>query len=181
MSIAQNLRDPSLALFLSLYPYELLPDMMMFPYALFSHSEPQFDRCLDQLFGIVLSPEDDHTLMGKYMSQDPKQSGMVNYRFFCEVIAAGDYTIRKVHAPKIVSQGSRKGALQVLGVQSNLAISNSVNSKSLLFRSQADSPLFDRLLVLTRLFQNPAISNYFSCPVGLQNSRVRLYPFSFYH
>ena len=45
--------------------------------------------------------------------------------------------------------------------QSNLAISNSVyNSKSPLFWSQAESPWFDHL-VLTRLFWNPAISNFF--------------------
>ena len=61
-----------------------------------------------------------------------------------------------------------KGKLQL-----NLAISNSVNSKSPLFRSQAESPSFDRRLVLTGLFRNPAISNYFSCPVGLRNSEVR--------
>ena len=60
-------------------------------------------------------------------------------------------------------------------LQSNLTISNLVNSKSPLFRSQADSPSFDRHLVATRLFLNPAISNYFSCHVGLRNTRVRLY------
>ena len=38
-------------------------------------------------------------------------------------------------------------------LQSILAISNSVNSESPLFRSQADSPSFDRHLVLTRLFR----------------------------
>ena len=53
-------------------------------------SESQFDRCLDQLFGIVLSPEDDMMLMEKYRSHDPKQSDMVNYRHFCEVIGAGE-------------------------------------------------------------------------------------------
>ena len=57
----------------------------------------------------------------------------------------------------------------------NLAISNSVNSKSQLFRSQADCRLFDHHWVLTQLFRNPAISNYFSCPMRLQNSEVRLY------
>ena len=51
---------------------------------------------------------------------------------------------------------------------------NSVNLKSPLFRSQAYSP-FDCHLVLTRLFWNPAISNYFSCPMGLWNSWVWLY------
>ena len=58
----------------------------------FSHffvSETQFDRCLDQLFGIVLSPEDDAKLMEKYGSPDPKRRGMVSYRKFCEVIGAG--------------------------------------------------------------------------------------------
>ena len=48
-------------------------------------------------------------------------------------------------------------------------------SRTSLFRSQADSCPFDHHFVLTRLFQNPAISNYFSCPVGLRNSGVRLY------
>ena len=38
--------------------------------------------------------------------------------------------------------------------------------------SQAGCCLFDRHLVLTRLFQNPSISNYFSCPVGLRKSEV---------
>ena len=52
-------------------------------------TETQFDRCLDQLFGIVLSPEDDAKLMEKYGSADPKRKGMVSYRKFCEVIGAG--------------------------------------------------------------------------------------------
>ena len=59
--------------------------------------------------------------------------------------------------------------------QWKLAISKSVNSKSLLFRSQAESRSFDCHLVLTWLFRKPTISNYFACPVGLQNSKVRLY------
>ncbi|KXJ27651.1 hypothetical protein AC249_AIPGENE16872 [Exaiptasia diaphana] len=50
-------------------------------------SKNQFDRCLDQLFGVVLSAEEDSLLMEKYGS-DPKQKGMVNYRKFCEVIGA---------------------------------------------------------------------------------------------
>ena len=54
------------------------------------NSETQFDRCLDQLFGIVLSPEDDAKLMEKYGSSDPKRRGMVSYRKFCEVIGAGN-------------------------------------------------------------------------------------------
>ena len=49
------------------------------------------------------------------------------------------------------------------------------NSKSLPSRSQADSHLFDCDLVLSWLFWNPAISNYFSCPVRLWNSEVWLY------
>lgn len=51
-------------------------------------TKTQFDRCLDQLFGIVLSPEDDAQLMEKYGSSDPKRRGMVSYRKFCEVIGA---------------------------------------------------------------------------------------------
>jgi len=51
--------------------------------------ESQFDRCLDQLFGIVLSPADDAKLIEKYGSADPKRKGMVSYRRFCEVIGAG--------------------------------------------------------------------------------------------
>ena len=56
-------------------------------------SETQFDRCLDQLFGIVLSPEDDAKLVEKYGSPDPKRRGMVSYRKFCEVIGAGTMII----------------------------------------------------------------------------------------
>lgn len=55
----------------------------------FVYIESQFDRCLDQLFGIVLSPADDAKLMEKYGSADPKRKGMVSYRRFCEVIGAG--------------------------------------------------------------------------------------------
>lgn len=55
----------------------------------FVYIESQFDRCLDQLFGIVLSPADDAKLMEKYGSADPKRKGMVSYRHFCEVIGAG--------------------------------------------------------------------------------------------
>ena len=54
------------------------------------HLESQFDRCLDQLFGIVLNPEDDAKMMEKYGSPEPKRKGMVNYRHFCEVIGAGE-------------------------------------------------------------------------------------------
>ena len=53
-------------------------------------TESQFDRCLDQLFGIVLSPEDDAKLMEKYGSPEAKCKGLVNYRHFCEVIGAGE-------------------------------------------------------------------------------------------
>ena len=73
------------------------------------------------------------------------------------------------------SSGSKWHCSEMWIIQSNLTISNSVNSKSPLFRSQADSPLSDRDLVLTQLFRIPAILNFFSCPVGLQNSEVRLY------
>ena len=54
-----------------------------------SLTETQFDRCLDQLFGIVLTPQDDAKLMEKYGSSEPKHRGMVSYRKFCEVIGAG--------------------------------------------------------------------------------------------
>ena len=50
-------------------------------------------------------------------------------------------------------------------------------SKSPLFQSQAKSPLFDRHLMLIRVFRRPAISNLFSCPVELQNSEVWRYIF----
>ncbi|EDO33216.1 predicted protein [Nematostella vectensis] len=50
-------------------------------------TKPQFERCLDQLFGIVLTPEQDALLMAKYGS-DAKQKGMVNYRMFCHVIGS---------------------------------------------------------------------------------------------
>jgi len=50
-------------------------------------SKAQFDRCLDQHYGIVLSPEQDTKLMTKYGS-DPKHPGMVNYREFCKTIDA---------------------------------------------------------------------------------------------
>ena len=49
-------------------------------------------------------------------------------------------------------------------LQQNLTISNSVNSKYPLFRSQADSPSFDHHLVPTRLFRNPTISTIFHVP-----------------
>jgi len=52
-------------------------------------TKTQFDRCLDQLFGIVLTPQDDAKLMEKYGSSEPKHRGMVSYRKFCEVIGAG--------------------------------------------------------------------------------------------
>lgn len=48
-------------------------------------SKAQFDRCLDQHYGIVLSPEQDEKLMTKYGS-DPKHPGMVKYREFCKTI-----------------------------------------------------------------------------------------------
>lgn len=51
-------------------------------------TKTQFDRCLDQLFGIVLTPQDDAKLMEKYGSSEPKHRGMVSYRKFCEVIGA---------------------------------------------------------------------------------------------
>ena len=49
-------------------------------------------------------------------------------------------------------------------VQLNLTILNSVNSKSLLLQSLGESPLFDRDLVLTRLFRNPCyFEQFFLC------------------
>ena len=67
-------------------------------------------------------------------------------------------------------------------IQLNLAISNSTNSKSPLLRSQAESPRFERDLMLTRLIQNAAISNIFSCPAELRNSEIwPYYQFSLPH
>lgn len=68
--------------------------------------ESQFDRCLDQLFGIVLSPEDDAKLMEKYGSTDPKRKGMVSYRHFCEVIGAGMLQYFVIFNHYCVSNGS---------------------------------------------------------------------------
>jgi len=50
-------------------------------------TKTQFDRCLDQQFGIVLSNEEDCQLMSKYGS-DPKQRDRVNYREFCNTLCA---------------------------------------------------------------------------------------------
>ena len=56
-------------------------------------SKAQFDRCLDQHYGIVLNQEEDIKLMTKYGS-DPKLPGMVKYREFCKTIdAAFDPTV----------------------------------------------------------------------------------------
>ena len=57
-------------------------------------------------------------------------------------------------------------------LQSNLAISNLVNSKSHYFESKLIPLRLIPHLVLTWLFQNPVISNYFSCPMRLRNSRI---------
>lgn len=51
--------------------------------------EAQFDRCLDQHYGIVLKPKEDAQLMKKYGS-DPRHPGMVNYRAFCKTIDSGN-------------------------------------------------------------------------------------------
>ena len=48
----------------------------------------------------------------------------------------------------------------IMIIQLNLAILNSVNSKSHYFEVKLNPVPFDRHLVLTQLFQNPAISNY---------------------
>lgn len=48
-------------------------------------TKAQFDRCLDQHYGIVLKPKEDAQLMKKYGS-DPRHPGMVNYRAFCKTI-----------------------------------------------------------------------------------------------
>ena len=62
----------------------------------------------------------------------------------------------------------------IIGSTVEPRFSNSVNSKSPIFRSQTDSSSFDCHFMPTSLFRNPAISNYFSCPVG-RNRGVRLY------
>ena len=66
-------------------------------------TETQFDRCLDQLFGIVLTPDDDAKLMEKYGSPDPKRRGMVSYRKFCEVIGAGNLSTFSLFISLIVN------------------------------------------------------------------------------
>ena len=88
-----------LIIFISLDPLAIVPSnkhsyyymaiINLFCYFFNVYIESQFDRCLDQLFGIVLSPADDAKLMEKYGSADPKRKGMVSYRRFCEVIGAG--------------------------------------------------------------------------------------------
>lgn len=50
--------------------------------------EAQFDRCLDQHYGIILSPIEDSVLMRKY-GQDPQHPGMVKYRDLCKAIDSG--------------------------------------------------------------------------------------------
>lgn len=50
--------------------------------------EAQFDRCLDQHYGIVLSTPEETVLMQKYGSH-PDHLGMVNYRSFCQNIDQG--------------------------------------------------------------------------------------------
>ena len=61
-------------------------------------------------------------------------------------------------------------------LQSDPAISNSVNSKSPLFRRLDRIPLdLPFPFTLPRLFRNPAISIFFPFPLRLRNSGVRLY------
>lgn len=48
-------------------------------------TKAQFDRCLDQHYGIVLTPLEDFQLMSKY-GNDSNHPGMVNYRNFCKTI-----------------------------------------------------------------------------------------------
>jgi len=50
-------------------------------------TKAQFDRCLDQHYGIVLNPVEDSVLMRKY-GHDRHHPGMVRYRDFCNIIDA---------------------------------------------------------------------------------------------
>ena len=53
--------------------------------------EAQFERCLDQLFSVQLSPLETNVLLSKYGS-NPQQRGMVCYRDFCTAIDASKLT-----------------------------------------------------------------------------------------
>ena len=60
-------------------------------------------------------------------------------------------------------------------LQLDLPILNSVNSKSQLFQSQGDYFLLSVTWCYLSYFETPLyISHYFSCPMRLQNSEVRL-------
>ena len=64
-------------------------------------TESQFDRCLDQLFGIVLSPEDDAKLMEKYCQ--PYNS----YNVSSENVVLDQLII-----PKLISKNKKKYSQQ---------------------------------------------------------------------
>jgi hypothetical protein len=56
-------------------------------YSYFYQTDAQFERCLDQLFSVQLSPVEAQILLSKYGS-NPQQRGMVCYRDFCAAIDA---------------------------------------------------------------------------------------------
>ena len=61
-------------------------------------------------------------------------------------------------------------------IQSNPAISNSVNSKSPLFRRKIKCPwIYPSPLPFPGYFKTPLFQSFFSFPLGLRNSGVRLY------
>ena len=61
-------------------------------------------------------------------------------------------------------------------LQSNLAISNSVNSKSPLFRRKIECPwIYPSPLCFPGYFEAPLFRTFFPFPLGLRNSGVRLY------
>ena len=61
------------------------------------------------------------------------------------------------------------GGLPYCNLHSNLALLNLVNSKSPLFESQAESPLF-----LPSFDSKSCYFNFFSCSMGLRNRKVWL-------
>lgn len=54
--------------------------------------EAQFNRCLDQHYGIVLGPAEDFIIVKKF-GDSPQHPGMVNYRLFCKAVNVGELNI----------------------------------------------------------------------------------------
>jgi len=48
-------------------------------------TKAQFNRCLDQHYGIVLGPAEDFIIVKKF-GDNPKHPGMMNYRSFCKAV-----------------------------------------------------------------------------------------------